>query len=265
MQRFLEYLNFPSVDAKQKFEAALLKLESLPDSFVSAFTMGSPIYFLYVQSSVEKILGYPKSKFLDDRDFAFYYSITPKKYLPLISKVMAEHGQKPFEPGFNFRNTHMTEIDAGLMNSNGLEEHIYQATITLNYSKKGDVSTVLCSNLHVTNGALESRKQQVIQILTDIKKIYVETFPEKFENIGLNQDPLVRLYHPKNDGIKEPTQKDKEVLRLLAQGHSTSTIAKMTGITTNTVETHRKHLLKKFEAKNTAELIQKASKVYWLE
>ena len=61
------------------------------------------------------------------------------------------------------------------------------------------------------------------------------------------------------------TNKETEILRLIANGLSTREISEFQFISFNTAETHRKHLLKKFEARNSAELIKKASKVYWLD
>lgn len=61
------------------------------------------------------------------------------------------------------------------------------------------------------------------------------------------------------------TKREHEILKLLAMGSSTKQIAGSLKISTHTTETYRKSLLAKFEAKNSAELIKKASKVYWFE
>lgn len=53
------------------------------------------------------------------------------------------------------------------------------------------------------------------------------------------------------------TVKEKEVLSLIAVGLTTKEIAGRLNISHHTVETHRKNLLRKCEAKNSAELIQK--------
>ena len=55
------------------------------------------------------------------------------------------------------------------------------------------------------------------------------------------------------------TQKEKEVLSLLGQGLSSKEIANRLSISFHTVESHRKNLRFKFEAKNSSELIMKAS------
>jgi DNA-binding CsgD family transcriptional regulator len=55
------------------------------------------------------------------------------------------------------------------------------------------------------------------------------------------------------------TPKEKEVLSLLAQGLSSKEIASRLFISVHTVESHRKNLRFKFDAKNSSELIMKAS------
>jgi DNA-binding NarL/FixJ family response regulator len=65
----------------------------------------------------------------------------------------------------------------------------------------------------------------------------------------VRQEPLV---------ISELTPREKEVLELVAQGHSTKQIADKLGIGTRTVESHRVNMLKKMKVSNTAELVRKA-------
>ena len=55
-----------------------------------------------------------------------------------------------------------------------------------------------------------------------------------------------------------------KVLRLLAEGFDSKTIAKKINRTVNTVDSTRKRLLFKFDAKNVAELIKKATNDKWI-
>jgi DNA-binding CsgD family transcriptional regulator len=55
------------------------------------------------------------------------------------------------------------------------------------------------------------------------------------------------------------TPKEKLVLDLIAQGLSTKEMADKLNISFHTVESHRKMLRLKFEARNSVELIMKAS------
>ena len=65
----------------------------------------------------------------------------------------------------------------------------------------------------------------------------------------------------RNDDGKIPviTRREKEVLALIADGLTNSEIADKLFISTTTVDTHRKNLLSKFQAKNTATLIRLAA------
>jgi len=63
---------------------------------------------------------------------------------------------------------------------------------------------------------------------------------------------------PEQPAISELTPREKEVLELVAQGHSTKQIADKLGIGTRTVESHRVNMLKKMKVNNTAELVRKA-------
>jgi len=63
---------------------------------------------------------------------------------------------------------------------------------------------------------------------------------------------------PEPQTISELTPREKEVLELVAQGHSTKQIADKLGIGTRTVESHRVNMLKKMKVNNTAELVRKA-------
>ncbi|MEL1241506.1 response regulator transcription factor [Flavobacterium flavipallidum] len=57
------------------------------------------------------------------------------------------------------------------------------------------------------------------------------------------------------------SNKENEVLGLIAKGLTTKEIAAKLFVSSRTIETHRANILKKLEVKNTAELIKKAAKM----
>lgn len=65
----------------------------------------------------------------------------------------------------------------------------------------------------------------------------------------------------RNNADKAPviTRREKEVLELIADGLTNAEIAVKLFISVTTVDTHRKSLLTKFEAKNTAALVKAAA------
>lgn len=62
------------------------------------------------------------------------------------------------------------------------------------------------------------------------------------------------------EGFDSPSPRELDVLLLLAQGESTERIASILALSVNTIESHRRHLLDKLNARNTAELIMIAVK-----
>ena len=60
--------------------------------------------------------------------------------------------------------------------------------------------------------------------------------------------------------IEKLSGREKEVLECIASGRTTHEIAEQLFISKNTVETHRKNLLYKLKARNTAELVNNAYK-----
>ncbi len=63
-----------------------------------------------------------------------------------------------------------------------------------------------------------------------------------------------------DDAMPPITKREKEVLKLIAEGLTNAEIAGQLFISILTVNTHRRSLLEKFDAKNTAILIGKAAK-----
>jgi DNA-binding CsgD family transcriptional regulator len=57
------------------------------------------------------------------------------------------------------------------------------------------------------------------------------------------------------------TPREREVVHLLARGFSSRKIAVQLGISFHTVESYRKHLLQKFNAQTTVEMVLKAGNV----
>ena len=65
--------------------------------------------------------------------------------------------------------------------------------------------------------------------------------------------------------MKIITPREKSILDLIGQGLSTNEIALALNISFHTVQSHRRSLLKKFDSKNSVELIRKALKKIGLD
>ena len=78
-------------------------------------------------------------------------------------------------------------------------------------------------------------------------------------SIFLSKEAAATIEKAKDSGIPVITKREKEVLILISEGLTNLQIAEKIFVSVTTVDTHRKNLLSKFEAKNTATLIKLAS------
>jgi DNA-binding NarL/FixJ family response regulator len=72
----------------------------------------------------------------------------------------------------------------------------------------------------------------------------------------LAEDYVRQLQQSKlQDSYELLTEREREVLQLLAEGHSNKEVATLLNVSSYTVETHRMHLMQKLNLHNTAEIV----------
>ena len=81
---------------------------------------------------------------------------------------------------------------------------------------------------------------------------------KKYYNADISEKMIDKMVSP-DDNLKKLSKKESEILQFLTEGLTTKEIASRLYISTRTVETHRANMLKKLDARNTAELISKAA------
>ena len=75
----------------------------------------------------------------------------------------------------------------------------------------------------------------------------------------LSNEAALSLRSKDNNDAPVITRREKEVLELIAEGMTNNEVAQKLFISPSTVDTHRRNLLVKFDAKNTASLIRLAA------
>ena len=58
------------------------------------------------------------------------------------------------------------------------------------------------------------------------------------------------------DSVARLTDREREVLQLIAEGKTNKEIATLLSVSINTVETHRKHIMEKLDLHNTADIVR---------
>ena len=59
-----------------------------------------------------------------------------------------------------------------------------------------------------------------------------------------------------DDNLNLLTERELQVLRLIADGNTNKAIARLLTVSVNTIETHRKHIMDKLDLHNTAEMVR---------
>lgn len=88
----------------------------------------------------------------------------------------------------------------------------------------------------------------------------IETVVKGKQFLSFDTALALRKPHPENN-LPLLTRREKEVLVLIAEGMTNNEIAQQLFISPATVDTHRRSLLIKFDAKNTASLIRMATQM----
>lgn len=104
---------------------------------------------------------------------------------------------------------------------------------------------------YLLKNADEGELLKSIRTVAQGKKYFSPEISEKMINFMSEQ----RVSHQKL------SNKESEILNLIAKGLTTKEIASKLFVSTRTIETHRANILKKLEVKNTAALIKKATEI----
>lgn len=121
---------------------------------------------------------------------------------------------------------------------------------------------------HVINQTHRFKKKPIILAITGYDDVEIgELFdqnihmffrkPVKSTDLIAAINRYLRLFDKNEELRKMLTPREFEILQLVSEGFTSKEIAKKCFISFRTVETHKQNLLKKFDAKNTVELLAK--------
>jgi DNA-binding NarL/FixJ family response regulator len=189
----------------------------------------------------------------------FFYAITDKKRLPEIIKLQIGYVEQAKRPAFDPRETIIQKFPATLIVHKHIPQDFLCLGVVLTYNSRADPEYYV--------GIIADPNEQTIvectALLSDLKKNH--NLIHKHEPFDADDRRFSLVYTTNTRQDERVTKREAEVLDLLSKGFSTKEIAGKLQISFHTTEGYRKNLLEKFEAKNSAELIKKASKVFWLE
>lgn len=199
---------------------------------------------IFCSDTIESILGWTSQEYLTG-GWAFSLSIT---HADDAGKMQAH-----FQEEINRRNKGSSKFDLVPIkleyrkrHKNGSYKWMDSESWILNRNHDGDISNILVFLKDISHEKIKSKSKHNSDILSLVQN--------GIENIILD---------PGNDSIKKITEsqihlstREKEILSLVKKGFSTKEISEKLSLKINTINTYRKNLMNKLNAKNSAELVQ---------
>jgi DNA-binding CsgD family transcriptional regulator len=197
--------------------------------------------FNLVSPEIEKVLGYP----LEQIDLPFFTSLVHPDdmpfYLNFETAVEQFFSRIAGEKLFKYK----VQYDHRMRRADGQYIRVLSQYVIIQHDEE-DVRTFV--------------------VHTDITHLKKDTVPV-LSFIGLDGEPSYNNVDVRN--IFKPTKevftrREKDILKALASGMSSSEISEALNISKHTVDSHRKNMLKKTEAKSTNEIISIAFNRGWV-
>ncbi|WP_295793974.1 LuxR C-terminal-related transcriptional regulator [Mucilaginibacter sp.] len=216
--------------------------------------------YIHLGAATKDLIGYSQEQFAKG-GIDFWFSLIDPRDLPFISDIIITKFRDMMNPNFSHEAPTPIVLRYRLKTASGKNVWLKDTKYLLSMNKQGKPQQILCK-IELSPGTKSESNE--------------------FDNLLNSQEPYARVLEAammlKNAKLKEPigtalhhvaempiiTKREKEILMLVGEGLSTKMIADRCHISINTVETHRRHLLVKLNAKNSMELIRQASRIFSL-
>ncbi|MDF2156476.1 LuxR family transcriptional regulator [Algoriphagus sp. CAU 1675] len=239
-----EALSITSESEKNQIDGLQAELEAMPDTFYGLFWLYTHD-FMYLSPSIEQVTGHSFKNF-EKHGMVFFTSIIPPNLIENIYQTMNSQAEAiQNHPEYLFAEE-LLHINAAVYNLEKEEIPVNYNAVLLDSKVFDPISyLVFCSWIDIRNKSeheIQLIETSLREKLLQIKSTYFRAKPDRYQ-----------IIRAKN----RISSREKEIAQLLSEGHSTKSISDQLNISFNTVESHRKNLLIKLEAKNTAELVYK--------
>ncbi|WP_433895865.1 response regulator transcription factor [Sphingobacterium mizutaii] len=154
------------------------------------------------------------------------------------------------------------KIDVVLMDINMPDMNGIQATEIIQKSSQG-TRVIAISNLN--EGSIAMRMMQAGAAGYLLKNASAEELTDAIKDVHQGEQVLSKeigeILSDESDSIPKITEREREVLSLMAKGYTTPKIGALMFISPLTVESHRRNLLQKFCVTNSVSLIHRATEM----
>ena len=248
----------PVVNHDQLLRDLLVKADAVANATLIIFDFFGKTTF-HVGEGMSALCGYSPAVAVQGGP-EFVLRITNPSDIPYLMLLQAGYVQEAKAPEFDPAAVRFHDYYWSMICKDATKVPVLSTGVVLTFTAENDLAVAVA--FHIRNDQHCDAVAFVCkQLLLKIKLRHNEIYRHPMQGEAIGPYPLQHV----NLSTELITQRERQVLGMLAQGHSTTAIATVLEIAANTVESHRKKLLQKFQAKNTAELIMKASKVFWFK
>lgn len=151
-------------------------------------------------------------------------------------------------------------VDINMPGMNGID--------TTEIIRKNYPGTQVIAISNLNEGSIARRMLQAGALGYLLKNVSAEELTEGIHSVYNGEQVLSKemdfILGNQPDTVPKITEREREVLRLMAEGHTTPKIGELMFISPLTVESHRRNLLQKFGVSNSASLIHKATEMKFI-
>lgn len=211
---------------------------------------------LFMSSSIQNLTGWDRDDFLKG-GFGFGMSLLHPDDSSEVMRVFQEEVEKRNREPF-LHDHRAWNVDLRYRKPDGSYVRFKTETMLLERNDQLKVQLIMTTlhlfetNQKTSREAEATLPEESIRIIDGKPYINIE-FLNRLRSQSKPQS--------EDTNVPELTDRERQILRLLAEGLSSEKISKKLNISINTVSTYRKQLLKKLDARNAPELIRKAQKL----
>lgn len=220
----------------------LLNFFHVGDYYYYIFNMSS-ISIEFVQDQMTTILGYTKEDFTVENIFSKIHPDDVAHFVNFENTASDFLSKLPI----NKLQKYKIRYDFRIKKANGEYIRVLQQSIAIEHSDDGAVLRSLGMHTDITHLKKENKSSLCF--------IGIDGEPSYYDVMIKNL-----VYEPSNVF----TIREKEILNCIANGYKSREISELLGIEKNTVDTHRKNILKKANCKSFLELVTKSIKMGWI-
>jgi DNA-binding CsgD family transcriptional regulator len=218
---------------------------------IDIFSVGEYYYLIfnlatstieYVQDNVTNVLGCSPEEFTTEYAIANIHPDDIPFFMNIENTAMKFFSKFTPEKLMKYK----IRYDYRLRHTNGKYVRILQQIYTIQTSPKGGALRVL--DIHIDISHLKLTGRPILSF------------------IGLDNEPsyidveIQTVFKPTKEIL---TKREKEVLRNLIDGHNSKSLSDKLFLSIETINTHRRNILRKTKTKSTTEVITKAIREGW--